>query len=57
MDIERLNAEKNDIHNQSIHVVEQSDQRQQKIKQLEAVSYFCIFYLTIYFIYLYFSIN
>jgi len=43
--IERLNAEKSDILNQSVHVTEQSEQRQQKIKQLEAVRYHSLFYL------------
>jgi len=37
--IERLNTEKSDIHNESIHIAEQSAQKQLKIQQLEAVSY------------------
>jgi len=39
LNIERLSAEKSNINSQSIHVAEQSEQRQQKIRQLEAVSY------------------
>jgi len=38
--IESLKVEKSDIHNESIHVAEQSQQRQQKIRQLEAVRCF-----------------
>jgi len=34
-----VTTEKSDIHNRSVHVVEQSEQRQQKIRHLEAVRY------------------
>jgi len=45
LEIGRLISEKNDIHNQSVHIVEQSEQRQQKIRHLEAVRYYLMFYL------------
>jgi len=45
LNIRRLVAEKTDIHNESVHVSEQSEQRQQKIRQLEVVRCFSSYFI------------
>jgi len=51
-EIARLNSEKNDVHNQSVQVAEETQQKQHKIQQLEAVSYRALpFYSAIFNVY------